>query len=354
VVAAVVGALSRIAGLRAAEAGEFTRRAFENGKLDLTAAEGIADLVDAQTEFQRRQALRQMEGHLGARYEAWRRRLLVAVAGLEAHIDFPEDDLPSGLLQDVRQEARALELDIVDHLQDGRRGERLRDGVVVALLGAPNAGKSSLLNYLAGKDAAIVSARAGTTRDVVEVSMDIGGYPVTLADTAGLRDAADDVEAEGVRRALEKARDADIRILMFDAACLPQLDRKTISLRDGREINVLSRCDLRPIKVQAVPEEGLLAISVKNGDGLDELLTALRARVEAIAGLQESPAMTRIRHRQALEACVASLSGAATAEAPEVVAEELRLAARAIGRVVGKIDIEDVLDTVFRDFCIGK
>ena len=192
--------------LRPAEPGEFTRRAFENGKLDLTAAEGIADLVNADTEQQRRQALRQMEGALGRVYEGWRERLVRTLARLEAYIDFPEDDLPSELLQEVQRLAGGLAQEIGAHLADDRRGERLREGVSVAILGAPNSGKSSLLNYLAGRDAAIVSARAGTTRDVVEVRLDLGGYLVELADTAGLRDATDEIEAEGVERALRGRR----------------------------------------------------------------------------------------------------------------------------------------------------
>jgi tRNA modification GTPase len=353
VLTAVVRALAALPGFRLAEPGEFTRRAFENGKLDLTMAEGIADLVNADTDQQRRQALRQMEGALGQLYEAWRQRLVRTLARLEAHIDFPEDDLPSDLVQEVQGLARGLAQEMADHLADGRRGERLREGVSVAILGAPNSGKSSLINYLAGRDAAIVSSRAGTTRDVVEVRLDLGGYLVELADTAGLRDASDEIEAEGVKRALQRAEGADINILLFDGAGMPGIDAGTLALMDRRSLPVISRSDL----ARQEPDSrlsGALAISVPAGQGLRELLSTLQQRVEAVAGTSEVPAITRARHREALEESAAALEGALAAEAPELIAEELRLAVRAIGRITGRVDIEDVLDVVFSEFCIGK
>ncbi len=353
VLSAVVDELAGIPGLRPAEAGEFTRRAFENGKLDLTAAEGIADLVNADTEQQRRQALRQMEGVLGRVYESWRERLVKTLARLEAHIDFPEDDLPSDLLQEVQRLAGGLQREIGAHLADNRRGERLRQGVSVAILGAPNSGKSSLLNYLAGRDAAIVSARAGTTRDVVEVRLDLGGYLVDLADTAGLRDAADEIEAEGVKRALQRAEAADVNILLFDGAGLPEVDAGTVGLLDERALPVVSRMDLaaQPWNGKI---EGALPISVTNGQGLPDLLAALQKRVESIAGAGETPPLTRARHRHALEQAALALNGALAAEQPELIAEDMRLAVRSIGRITGRVDVEDILDVVFRDFCIGK
>ena len=353
VLSAVVDQLSGIPGLRPAEPGEFTRRAFENGKLDLTAAEGIADLVSADTEQQRRQALRQMEGALGRIYESWRERLVKTLAKLEAHIDFPEDDLPSDLLQEVQRLAHSLAQEINIHLADNRRGERLREGVSVSILGAPNSGKSSLINYLAGRDAAIVSSRAGTTRDVVEVRLDLGGYRVDLADTAGLRNATDEIEAEGVKRALKRAEAADINILMFDGAILPEIDPDTMALRDDRALPVISRVDLASGQ-RTDGLGGAMPISIKTGRGLAELLAELRARVEIIAGTGEAPALTRARHRHALEEAMFALKGAIAAEAPELLAEDLRLAVRSIGRITGRVDVEDILDVVFRDFCIGK
>ncbi len=353
VLSAVVDELSAIPGLRPADAGEFTRRAFENGKLDLTAAEGIADLVNADTEQQRRQALRQMEGALGQVYEGWRERLVRTLARLEAHIDFPEEDLPSELLRQVQRLASGLAQEIGAHLADNRRGERLREGVSVAILGAPNSGKSSLLNYLAGRDAAIVSARAGTTRDVVEVRLDLGGYLVDLADTAGLREATDEIEAEGVKRALQRAEAADINILLFDGAGLPEASAGTIDLMDERALPVVSRMDLA-VQAWNGRIEGALPISVSKGQGLPELLAALQKRVEAIAGTGDSPSLTRARHRLALEEAVAALKGALESAAPELIAEDLRLAVRSIGRITGRVDVEDILDVVFREFCIGK
>lgn len=353
VLSAVVDELSAIPGFRPAEPGEFTRRAFENGKLDLTAAEGIADLVNADTELQRRQALRQMEGALGQVYEGWRGRLVRTLARLEAHIDFPEDDLPSDLLLEVQRLAGGLQRDIGAHLADNRRGERLREGVSVAILGAPNSGKSSLLNYLAGRDAAIVSARAGTTRDVVEVRLDLGGYLVDLADTAGLRDATDEIEAEGVKRALTRAEAADINILLFDGANFPEIDQGTFALMDDRALPAISRMDL----AGGPPGErlnGALPISIKTGNGLPDLMAALQKRVETLAGSGEAPSLTRARHRHALEEAMSALDGALAAGAPELIAEDLRLAVRSIGRITGRVDVEDILDVVFRDFCIGK
>ena len=353
VLSAVVDELAAIPGLRPAEPGEFTRRAFENGKLDLTAAEGIADLVNADTEHQRRQALRQMEGALGRIYENWRARLVKTLAKLEAHIDFPEDDLPSDLLQEVQGLAAELQQEIGAHLADNRRGERLREGVSVAIVGAPNSGKSSLINYLAGRDAAIVSSRAGTTRDVVEVRLDLGGYRVDLADTAGLRDASDEIEAEGVKRALARAEAADINILLFDGANFPEIDQSTLALLDDRALPLISRVDLATGR----PEEKLnnaLPVSVKTGCGLPELMAGLQERVETIAGAAETPSLTRARHRYALEEALIALKGSMTAEAPELMAEDMRLAVRSIGRITGRVDVEDILDVVFRDFCIGK
>jgi tRNA modification GTPase len=353
VVASVINEFLTIPGLRPADAGEFTRRAFQKGKLDLTAAEAIADLVNADTEQQRRQALRQMEGALGRIYDGWRQRLVRTLARLEAHIDFPEDDLPAGLLPEVQALAAGLREEIGAHLDDRRRGERLREGISVAILGAPNSGKSSLLNYLAGKEAAIVSARAGTTRDVVEVRLDLGGVLVELADTAGLRQAGDDIEAEGVKRALARAEAADINILLFDQASLPHVDNDTLRLMDERALAAISRVDLAALP--APPQlSGAIRISTLTGEGLAELLEALRRRSSELADFGEAPALTQSRHRYALEEAREALSGALAANEPELIAEDMRLAVRSIGRITGGVDVEDILDVVFRDFCIGK
>src|SRR5215813_13801 len=300
----VVGALAAQSGLRPAEAGEFTRRAFENGRLDLTAAEGLADLVGADTEAQRIQALRQLGGALSTLYDAWRESLLRSLAHIEAHIDFPEEDLPAGLVAQTQAELVRLHGELAAHLNDQRRGERLRDGVSVAILGAPNVGKSSLINTLAGRDAAIVSAQAGTTRDVVEVHLDLAGYPVIMADTAGLRNASDEVESEGVRRALARAESADIRILMFDATALHAVDAATAALVNDTALVVINKVDLVAAgRDMTLGGKAAFAVSARSGGGIEELVGALTAAVVAQVGIRAEPVLTRARHRHALEEC---------------------------------------------------
>lgn len=355
VVAGVVEALGALPGLRVAEPGEFTRRAFENGKLDLTEAEAVADLVDAETSAQRRQALRQMEGALGTLYDGWRERLTRSLAHIEADIDFPDEDLPSGVSDSARPVLATLVAEIDAHLDDNGRGERLREGLHIAIVGAPNAGKSSLLNALARREAAIVSARAGTTRDVIEVHLDLGGYPVVLADTAGLREAAaDEVEEEGIRRARDRAARADVKVAVFDATALPALDPATVALVDRDTVVVLNKTDLSGGDVIDVAGQIALPVSARTGAGLPELekrLTEFAADRLAGSGV---PALTRARHRSALEECRAALRRALNAPLPELMAEDVRLASRALGRITGRVDVEDLLDVIFRDFCIGK
>jgi tRNA modification GTPase len=348
--AALADVLSRLPECRPAEPGEFSRRAFENGKLDLTEAEAIADLVEAETAAQRRQALRQLDGALGALYEDWRGRLLRALAHLEAEIDFADEELPEGMTLAVRPVLAALIAEIAAHLNDSQRGERLREGAQIAIVGPPNAGKSSLLNLLARRDVAIVSAQAGTTRDVIEVHLDLGGWPVTLADTAGLRETSDEIEREGVRRAEQRARQADLRLVVLDAAdaATPAMLEKLIAPGD---IVVLNKLDLAP---DAKPLKEALAISVRSGTGIDALLVRLQQRVAALLDGGGVP-LTRQRHRQALEESLAALQRAqAQRGAPELLVEDVRLAVRALGRITGRVDVEDMLDIIFREFCIGK
>ncbi|CAO3416993.1 tRNA uridine-5-carboxymethylaminomethyl(34) synthesis GTPase MnmE [Azospirillum endophyticum] len=354
VVSGVIEALAALPGLRLAEPGEFTRRAFENGKLDLTEAEAVADLIDAETTAQRRQALRQMEGALGRLYDGWRERLTRALAHIEADIDFAEDDLPGGVADAVRPVIAGLAGEIAAHLDDGGRGERLREGLHIAIVGAPNAGKSSLLNALARRDAAIVSARAGTTRDVIEVHLDLGGYPVVLADTAGLREAAaDEVEEEGIRRARDRAARADVKVAVFDATTLPDLDPATLDLIDRDTVVVFNKTDLAKA-ADLRPDLSPIPVSAHTGAGLkalEEKLTAFSADRLAIGS---APSLTRTRHREALSECRESLLRALEAPLPELAAEDVRLASRALGRITGRVDVEDLLDVIFRDFCIGK
>jgi tRNA modification GTPase len=353
VVGSALDAIGRLGFCRLAEPGEFTRRAFEHGKLDLTEAEGIADLVAAETDQQRRQAMQQMAGALHRLYEDWRTEGLRALAHLEAAIDFPDEDLPAGIADEVRSGISQLQAGIAAHLDD-RRGERLREGLSIAIIGPPNAGKSSLLNLLARRDMAIVSETAGTTRDVIEAHLDLGGWPVVLADTAGLRVSGDAIEQEGVRRAQARAADADLRLLVLDAtgdwrAAKEKLTAATERWDAGRDIVVVNKSDLA-----AVDAAGVVPLSAVSGAGLPELL----ARIERAAGelMQErgAPPLTRARHREALIECQAALGRALVAPEVALAAEDLRLAMRAIGRITGTVRIDELLDIIFRDFCIGK
>lgn len=338
-------------GARPAEPGEFTRRAFLNGRMDLTAAEGIADLIDAETSAQRRQALRQAGGALAERYAGWTARLTRLLAHQEAAIEFAEDGLPNTLEEEVRAAGAELAAEIATHLADGGRGERLREGLWAAIIGAPNAGKSSLLNALVGREAAIVSARAGTTRDVVEVRLDLAGVPVWLADTAGLRDTPDEIEAEGVRRARRRAEEADLVIAVFAADTAP--DAETLSLLAPGVVAVANKIDLAPPPVLPggiVP----IGISAREGQGLAALRSVLENLATDRAGLSGEASLTRPRHRAALTEAVSWLQEAGRAPLPELAAESLRAALRALGRLTGRVGVEDILDVVFGDFCIGK
>ncbi len=350
VIAAVAGALASL-GARPAEAGEFTRRAFLNGRMDLTAAEGIADLIAAETQAQRRQALRQADGALARLLEGWAEQLIRLLAHQEAAIEFADDDLPSDLGQRARAGAAALRAEVASHLAEDSRGERLREGVVVAILGAPNAGKSSLLNALAGREAAIVSARAGTTRDVVEVRLVLAGVPVTLADTAGLREAADEIEQEGIRRARRRAEEADLVLAVFAADTPP--DASTLAWVRPGTLVVANKVDLAPAP-GLIGGVAPLALSARTGAGLDAVRMRLEAEAVRLAGTGDAALLTRPRHRAALSEAATWLAQAEEAALPELVSESLRAALRALGLLTGRVGVEDILDVVFGEFCIGK
>jgi tRNA modification GTPase len=395
---AIGAALGRLPGLRQAEPGEFSRRAFLNGKLDLTEAEAIADLAAAETEAQRRQALAQAGGALSMLYDGWRAALISLRAHLEADIEFPDEDIGDPVAQ-LSGQLDSLRSAIAAHLADARRGERLRDGVTIAVVGAPNAGKSSLVNSLARRHVAIVSPEAGTTRDAIEVHLDLGGYPVILVDTAGLRETEGAVEAQGIARARARAGSADLVLALFAADA--ERDDETLALLDERAVVVVSKADLASSHVSASPLEGEVgpkgrvggaattgpvsqdrrkrdhhpppagfavdlprkgggdemrpvAISAKTGAGIDALLRTLTGRVAELLADRGAPPPTRARHREALTRCLAALGAAQSAELPELAAEDLRSAADELGRITGRIDIEDMLNAIFRDFCIGK
>lgn len=359
VVQDVIAALGALPGLAPAEAGQFARRAFDNGKLDLTEVEGLADLVAAETAAQRRQAQRQLDGALHRTVAAWRARLTRAQAHLEAAIDFSDEDLPAGLSAGVGAEIDALIGEIDATLADARRGERLRRGFQLAILGAPNAGKSSLLNALARREAAIVAETAGTTRDVVEVHLDLGGYPVTVADTAGLRELetdADPIEREGIRRAEARASAADLKLVVVDGTDPAGPDGATRRLIDADTVLVASKADLGQVgDPTGMAEEGAIAVSAVTGTGLDTLLRALETAIASRYGAGgEAAAITRARHRTALTETRDALARARAAALPELAAEDVRLASRALGRITGAVDVEDLLDVIFTDFCIGK
>lgn len=351
VIEAVLEAVDEAGGMPA-EPGEFTRRAFENDRLDLTEAEGLADLIDAETEGQRQQALAQLSGALKMVYEGWRHKLVEAMASIEGEIDFPdEEDVPDALSHRAYQPLADLIASMKSHLDDGRRGERTRSGFTIALIGAPNAGKSSLLNRLARREAAIVTDIPGTTRDIIEVRVVMAGFPVIISDTAGLREAVDAVEAEGVRRALDRAVEADLRIGVADARSREELADLQGRLKDD-DLLVLNKLDLAP----DARSDGAYGLSAKSGDGV----AALEARMEEIVqrrlSRREEPALSRARHRRAVEAAVEALQRCQEnlAFAPELAGEDARLAVRALESLTGRVDVEDILDRVFSQFCIGK
>ena len=354
VLASIFAALAALENLRAAEPGEFTRRAFENGKLDLTEAEGLDDLIHADTDRQRRQALRQLKGLLGDKARDWRARIIEASALIEAGIDFSDEgDVPAELIAPALAKIKTLLGEIQETLAAQGRSERLRDGLVVAIAGPPNVGKSTLMNQLARREVAIVSPHAGTTRDVIEVQLDLDGYPVTVIDTAGIRETDDPVEQEGVRRARARAAEADLVLWLADG--------------EGGKIHhdgaapvwrVRNKIDLdvagRPM-AEAVGETGF-AISARSGDGLPELMAALVGFAHDYFRAGEGGLISRTRQRQLLQQTAASLhrSIEVAGQGEELAAEELRLAAHSLGRLLGRVDVEDLLDVIFREFCVGK
>ncbi|WP_284418450.1 MULTISPECIES: tRNA uridine-5-carboxymethylaminomethyl(34) synthesis GTPase MnmE [unclassified Bradyrhizobium] len=355
VVAALFAVLSSLPNLRPAEPGEFTRRAFENGKLDLTEAEGLDDLIHADTDRQRRQALRQLKGLLGDRARNWRDQIIAAAALIEAGIDFADEgDVPSELMAPAMARVTQLLGEIEAVLAGQGRAERLRNGLTVVIAGPPNAGKSTLINQLAKRDVAIVSPHAGTTRDVIEVQLDLDGYPVTLIDTAGIRETDDPVEQEGVRRARARAADADLVLWLSEGEPVP-----AETLAQAPVWIVRNKIDLNPSardEVAASERGRQFLISARSGEGLSGLLDGLIGFARDYFGTAENGLITRERQRKLLMETSEALRRcqAAVDLGEELAAEELRIAALSLGRLLGRVDVEDLLDVIFREFCIGK
>ena len=347
VLSALFAALSSFENMRAAEPGEFTRRAFENGKLDLTEAEGLDDLIHADTDRQRRQALRQLKGLLGDKARSWRAQIIEACALIEAGIDFSDEgDVPAELIAPALAKVKQLHSEIEEVLAAQGRSERLRDGLVVAIAGPPNVGKSTLMNQFARREVAIVSPHAGTTRDVIEVQLDLDGYPVTVIDTAGIRETDDPVEQEGVRRARARAAEADLVLWLFDSAASTRPEEAAAPLWMVRN----------KIDLGGDGSDADFEISAGRGDGIPALISSLVGFAQDFFGADEGGLITRERQRQLLQQAAASLHRSISmfAQGEELAAEDLRAAAYALGRLLGRVDVEDILDVIFREFCIGK
>ncbi|MCA6107477.1 tRNA uridine-5-carboxymethylaminomethyl(34) synthesis GTPase MnmE [Bradyrhizobium cenepequi] len=355
VLSAVLSALATIDDLRPAEAGEFTRRAFENGKLDLTEAEGLDDLIHADTDRQRRQALRQLKGLLGDRARDWRGQIVEASALIEAGIDFSDEgDVPAELIAPALKKIKALLTEIQRVLAAQAQSERLRDGLVVTIAGPPNVGKSTLINQLARRDVAIVSPHAGTTRDIIEVQLDLDGYPVTVIDTAGIRETDDPIEQEGVRRARARAEEADLVLWLTDqmsAAVSHEGSAPIWLVRNKIDLDA-SISELS----ESGPASATFRISARSGDGISELISALVGFAHDYFGSSEGGLITRTRQRKLLQETADSLRRAidVIGAGEELAAEELRAAAYSLGRLLGRVDVEDILDVIFREFCVGK
>lgn len=342
--------LSSQKNCRLAEAGEFSKRAFLNGKIDLVQAEAIPDLIAAETEAQHRQSLRQLEGGLGEIYKNWRLRLIEITARIEAAIDFPDEDLPQNIIDLVELDVRNLYAEVVAHLDDKRIGQKIKDGLRLAIIGAPNVGKSSLINFLAQSEVAIVSEIAGTTRDVVETHLSIAGIPVRISDTAGLRETNDVIEREGIRRALEKAALADIKIFMLDATN-PILRSDLI---DENTILVVNKTDLTSLDSANLININFIPISISTKNNISALLEELEKRIKALIPQHSETAITQERYRTSLNECVKNLQNFSLEKNIELAAEDLRMAAREIGKIIGDVGVENILDVIFSRFCIGK
>lgn len=357
VIAQILDNLGKIKGFRTAEPGEFSKRAFYNGKMDLTQAEGLADLIDAETKEQQRYAVRQMEGNLRNLYASWRESLVKVLAHLEAYIDFPDENIPDDVCIKLLNTVFKVEKEIEEHLSDNKNSERIRDGFKIVIIGRPNAGKSSLINAIVKRDAVIVSDIAGTTRDAIDLHFDLGGYPLIITDTAGLRDKTNDIiEAKGIEIARQKIKNADLIFALYDA----QIEDKSVftDIIKESENNVLyiaNKCDkLINEQCSNIKKTSDAAISAKNNLGIDNLLSKTLCYIKQNFSVENSAVITRQRYREALVEAVENLKQFNIDKDIELAAEDIRMAVRAIGKITGKVEVEEILDKIFGDFCIGK
>tara|TARA_B100001123_G_scaffold264605_1_gene294695 strand:- start:104 stop:1435 length:1332 start_codon:yes stop_codon:yes gene_type:complete len=357
VIEALHNSISKIDNCRLAEPGEFTKLAFQNGKINLLKAESIGDLISAETEIQRQQAIKIMSGKSSKIFSEWREKLLKILSNVEAKIDFPDENLPDSILKDIKNSSKKIKEEIKKLLNDQKVGERIREGFKIAIVGPTNAGKSSLLNYLSKRDVAIVSEIAGTTRDVIEVHLNIDGYPVVISDTAGIRDSKNEIEKKGIKLALKRAEDADLNLVIMEPKSL-DFTRFLNDLANEKAIFVLNKSDLGIKNVNTKFKKfNPISISLKNEKNLEELILEIKKKLKNKFISSDDILITRERHRQHLEQCVYHLENFENknkAEDFDKAAEDLRLATRHLGIIVGKVDVEEILGSIFKDFCIGK
>ena len=349
--------ISKISGCRLAEPGEFTKIAFYNGKINLLKAESISDLISSETEMQRQQAIKIMSGNSSKKFNSLRQKLLKVLSNIEAKIDFPEDDLPDNILKNIHLETKSIKEEIEKILNDQKVGERIRDGFKIAIIGPTNAGKSSLLNYLSRRNIAIVSERAGTTRDVVEAHLNIDGYPVIISDTAGIRESNDEIEKKGIKLALKKAENADLNIIVFEPKTT-DFTNFLDKIKTKKTIFVVNKIDLGAKQISVdIKNYEPICISIKEEKNLEKLIDAIKKNLKNIFVSSEDIYITRQRHRTNLQKCVECLiefEKKNSIKDFDKSAEDLRLATRYLGMIVGKVDVEEVLGSIFNDFCIGK
>ena len=357
VITALHKTLAQIENCRLAEPGEFTKRAFQNGKISLLKAESIADLISSETEIQRKQALKIMSGKSSNRFNSWREKLLKILSHVEAKIDFPDENLPKDILTNIQKTSDQVSFEIQKTLNDQKVGEKIREGFKIAIIGPTNAGKSSLLNYLSKRDVAIVSETAGTTRDVIETHLNLDGYPVIVSDTAGIRDSKDEIEQKGVKLALHRADDADLKLVIIDGNS-NDLNKTLKDFVDENAILVVNKSDLLNGNLnEKFKKHEYVLISIKNNSNLDQLISKIKNKLKNKFISNEDILITRERHRQHLEHCIAYLKSFKNKKGSkefDKAAEDLRLATRHLGMIVGKVDVEELLDSIFNDFCIGK